>query len=275
MDISLNNLIEGATAVLRQKGVEDADVGIILGSGLNDFANTIEVITRVKYTEIPGFKQPKVQGHTGEFIYGTLDGKKIIALAGRFHFYEGFKMQEVTLPTRVLIKLGIKRLIITNAAGLINMEWNECDLMLISDHINLSGDNPLIGQNLEEFGPRFPDMTDTYNRELRKKIKRACFDEGIEVREGVYTMLSGPSFETPAEIKFLRVIGADAVGMSSVPEAIVANQAGLEIVGISFLSNWAAGIMGKSISGQDIFDNRMKIEENFTKVVKIASTVEL
>lgn len=274
MDISLTNLIEGATAVLRQKGVEDAEVGIILGSGLNDFANAIEVITRVKYTEIPGFKQPKVQGHTGEFIYGTLDGKKIIALAGRFHFYEGFQMQEVTLPTRVLIKFGIKRLIITNAAGLINMDWNECDLMLISDHINLSGDNPLIGQNLEEFGPRFPDMTDTYNVELRKKIKRACFEAGIEVREGVYTMMSGPSYETPAEIKFLRAVGADAVGMSSVPEAIVANQAGLEIVGISFLSNWAAGIMGKAISGQDIFDNRLKIEETFTKVVKIAISME-
>lgn len=274
MDISLNNLIEGATAYLRNEGINDAEVGIILGSGLNEFADTIEVIKKIKYSEIPGFKQPKVQGHTGEVIYGTVEGKKIIALAGRFHFYEGFQMQEVTLPTRVLIKLGVKRLIITNAAGCINMEWNECDLMLISDHINLSGDNPLIGANLEEFGPRFPDMTDTYNLTLRKKIKRKCFERGIEVREGVYTMMSGPSYETPAEIKFLRAIGADAVGMSSVPEAIVANQAGLEIVGISFLSNWAAGIMGKAISGQDIFDNRKKIEAIFTEVVKIATLVE-
>ena len=274
MDISLTNLIEGATAYLRNAGIVEAEVGVILGSGLNEFADNIEVIKKIKYTDIPGFKQPKVQGHTGEVIYGTVEGKKIIALSGRFHFYEGFKMQEVTLPVRVLIKLGVKRLIITNAAGCINTEWNECDLMLISDHINLSGDNPLIGRNLEEFGPRFPDMTDTYNRELRKKIKRECFDQGIEVREGVYTMMSGPSFETPAEIKFLRVIGADAVGMSSVPEAIVANQAGLEIVGISFLSNWAAGIMGKAISGQDIFDNRKNIEESFTKVLKIAITIE-
>lgn len=274
MDISLTNLIEGATAYLRNRGVEDAEVGIILGSGLNDFSKQIDVITEIKYSDIPGFKQPHVQGHTGVVTYGLVDGKKVIALAGRFHFYEGFKMQEVTLPVRVLIKLGIKRLIITNAAGCINTEWNECDLMLISDHINLSGDNPLIGKNLEEFGPRFPDMTDTYNRDLRKKLKRVCFDQDIVIREGVYTMMHGPSFETPAEIKFLRVIGADAVGMSSVPEAIVANQAGLEIIGISFLSNWAAGIMGKAISGQDIFDNRSKVEETFTKVVKLAISIE-
>ncbi len=274
MDISLTNLIEGATAYLRNRGVGDAEVGIILGSGLNDFSKQIDVITEIKYTDIPGFKQPHVQGHTGVVTYGLVDGKKVIALAGRFHFYEGFQMQEVTLPVRVLIKLGIKRLIITNAAGCINTDWNECDLMLISDHINLSGDNPLIGKNLEEFGPRFPDMTDTYNKELRKKLKRACFDQDIPIREGVYTMMHGPSFETPAEIRFLRVIGADAVGMSSVPEAIVANQAGLEIIGISFLSNWAAGIMGKAISGQDIFDNRSKVEETFTKVVKLAISIE-
>lgn len=274
MDISLNNLIEGATAYLRSKGIEEADVGIILGSGLNEFADHINATITIPYGEIPGFKAPKVIGHMGKVIYGEFEGKKVIAMAGRFHFYEGFKMQEVTLPTRVLIKLGIKRLIITNAAGLINMDWNECDLMLISDHINLSGDNPLIGENLEEFGPRFPDMTDTYNLDLRKKIKRECFDRGITIREGVYTMMSGPSFETPAEIKFLRTIGADACGMSSVPEAIVANQAGLEIVGISFLSNWAAGIMGKAIDGQEIFDNRKKIETTFTEVVKIATVIE-
>lgn len=274
MDISLSNMIEGASAYLRSKGIEHADVGIILGSGLNDFAERIDTIITIPFGEIPGFKMPKVQGHMGKVIYGEVEGKRVIAMAGRFHFYEGFKMQEVTLPTRVLIKLGIKRLIITNAAGLINMDWNECDLMLISDHINLSGDNPLIGKNLEEFGPRFPDMTDTYNIKLRKKIKTLCYEKGITIREGVYTMMSGPSYETPAEIKFLRTIGADAVGMSSVPEAIVANQAGLEIVGISFLSNWAAGIMGKAIDGQEIFDNRKKIEEIFTEVVKIATVVE-
>lgn len=274
MDISLENLIHGATAYLNTKGVLDAEVGIILGSGLNEFAEQIEDPIIVSYKEIPGFKQPKVIGHTGKVIYGTIGGKKVVALAGRFHFYEGFMMQEVTLPTRVLIKLGVKRIIITNAAGLINTDWNECELMLISDHINLSGGNPLIGDNLDEFGPRFPDMTDAYNKKIRTAIKKACLEKGITVREGVYTMMTGPSFETPAEIRFLRIIGADAVGMSSVPEAIVASQAGVEVVGISFLSNLAAGITGKAISGNDILENRKKVEQDFATVVKIAVEVE-
>lgn len=275
MEIALKNLIEGSTAYLRNKGIDHADVGIILGSGLNDYAERIENPIVVPYTEIPGFRTTRVQGHKGEVIFGDVDGKKVIAMAGRFHFYEGYEMQEVTLPTRVMINLGIKRLIITNAAGLINTDWDECDLMLISDHINLSGDNPLKGENIEKFGPRFPDMTDTYNKELRKKIKIACGEQDILLREGVYTMMSGPSFETPAEINFLRIIGADAVGMSSVPEAIVGNQAGLEIVGISFLANWAAGIIAdKPISGEEIFDNRKRIEDTFAKVVNIAASIE-
>ena len=273
MEIALRNSIEGATAYLMSKGVGRADVGIILGSGLNDYADRIENPIVVPYEEIPGFRMPRVIGHDGKVIYGDLEGKKVIALAGRFHFYEGYSMQEVTLPTRVMINLGIKRLIITNAAGCINTNWNECNLMLISDHINLSGDNPLKGENIEKFGPRFPDMTDCYNKDLRRKIKDAAAGVGIELREGVYTMMSGPSFETPAEIRFLRIIGADAVGMSSVPEAIVANQANLEIVGISFLSNMAAGIEDKAISGQDIFDNRKKVEEAFALVVNIAAVI--
>ena len=274
MEIGLKNLIDGATAYLRTRGIGEADVGIILGSGLNDFADRIENPITVIYTDVPGFRSTSVQGHKGQIIYGTFGGKKVIALAGRFHFYEGFEMQHVTLPVRVLIKLGVKRLIITNAAGLINKDWNECDLMLISDHINLSGDNPLKGENLTEFGPRFPDMCDTYNKDLRKRIIAQAEKKGITLREGVYTMMSGPSFETPAEIRFLRVIGADAVGMSSVPEAIVANQAGLEIVGISFLSNWAAGVKEGPINGQEIYDNRKYIADKFTDVLRIATTIE-
>lgn len=274
MEIALKNLIDGATAYLKTRGVGEAEVGIILGSGLNDFADRIENAIRISYGDIPGFRTAKVQGHKGEVIYGTFDGKKVIALAGRFHFYEGFEMQSVTLPTRVLIKLGIKRLIITNAAGLINTDWNECDLMLISDHINLSGDNPLIGENLTEFGPRFPDMSDAYNRDLRKKILEEAKVAGLTVREGVYTMMSGPSFETPAEIRFLRIIGADAVGMSSVPEAIVGKQAGLEIVGISFLSNWAAGVSEGPIDGQAIYDNRKYVADKFTELLRIATTIQ-
>lgn len=274
MEIALKNMIDGATAYLKTKGIERAEVGMVLGSGLNDFADRIENPIVVPYSEIPGFRTTAVQGHKGEVIYGDIDGKKVIALAGRFHFYEGFEMQLVTLPVRVLIKLGIKRFIITNAAGVINKDWKMCDLMLISDHINLSGDNPLRGENLEAFGPRFPDMSDTYNKALRKKILAAASEKGITLREGVYTMMAGPSFETPAEINFLRIIGADAVGMSSVPEAIVANQAGLEIVGISFLANWGAGLTDQPIDGQEIFDNRKYIADTFAEVLHIAATIE-
>lgn len=273
MEVGLKRAIDGAAAYLQARGIEKAEVGIILGSGLNDFAERIKNPISVSYDEIPGFRGTHVEGHLGEVIYGTIDDKKVIALAGRFHFYEGYEMQQVTLPTRVLIKLGIKRLIITNAAGCINQDWNECDLMLISDHINLSGDNPLIGKNLEEYGPRFPDMSDTYDKALREKLIAEAAKEGITLREGVYTMMSGPSFETPAEIRFLGIIGADAVGMSSVPEAIVANQAGLEIIGISFLSNWAAGIAGKPLSGADIQENRLKVQDDFAKVIKLATTI--
>lgn len=268
-------MIDGATAYLKTKGIDHADVGMILGSGLNDFADRIENPIVVPYSEIPGFRTTKVQGHKGEVIYGEIDGKKVIALAGRFHFYEGFEMQLVTMPVRVLIRLGIKRFIITNAAGVVNKDWQMCDLMMISDHINLSGDNPLKGENLEEFGPRFPDMSDTYNKKLRKAIIAKCAEEGIMLREGVYTMMAGPSFETPAEINFLRIIGADAVGMSSVPEAIVANQAGLEIVGISFLANWGAGLSDKPIDGQEIFDNRVFIADKFAEVLHVAATIEV
>lgn len=273
MELALKKTIDEAVEKLRSAGIQDAEVGIILGSGLNDFADRIENPISVPYEEIPGFKATHVEGHLGEVISGFVGGKKIIALAGRFHFYEGYNMHAVTLPVRVLIKLGIKRLIITNAAGCINKEWNECDLMLISDHINLSGDNPLIGRNLEEYGPRFPDMSDTYNRALREKLLEEAGKEGIVLREGVYTMMMGPSFETPAEIRFLGIIGADAVGMSSVPEAIVANQAGLEIIGISFLSNWAAGITGEPLSGAEIQENRLKVQDDFAKVIKLATTI--
>ena len=273
MEIGLKKSIEGAAAYLTTQGIKDAEVGIILGSGLNDFADRIENPISVPYNQIPGFEMPHVEGHKGEIIFGSFAGKKVIALAGRFHFYEGYRMQDITLPTRVLIKLGIKRLIITNAAGCINRDWDECDLMVISDHINLSGDNPLIGENISEYGERFPDMCDTYNKDLRKLLISEAAKQGINLREGVYTMMSGPSFETPAEIKFLGIIGADAVGMSSVPEAIVANQAGLEIIGISFLSNWAAGITGKPLSGAEIFENRRKVESDFAKVLEIATVI--
>ena len=194
----------------------------------------------------------------------------MIIMAGRFHYYENRDMDKTAFPARVMVSLGVKRFIITNAAGCVNTEWNAGELMLISDHINLSGNNPLIGRNLDEFGPRFPDMTYTYNRELREKLKAAASEKGIELHEGVYAMFTGPSFETPAEIRFARAIGADAVGMSTVPEAIIASHAGREVIGISFLSNMAAGVLDKPLSGAEVNEAALHIKDTFAEVVDLA-----
>ena len=191
-------------------------------------------------------------------------------MAGRFHYYESRDMDKTAFPARVMVSLGVKRFIITNAAGCVNTEWNAGELMLISDHINLSGNNPLIGKNHDKFGPRFPDMTYTYNKELREKLTAAAAEKGIKLREGVYAMFTGPSFETPAEIRFARIIGADAVGMSTVPEAIIANHAGREIIGISFLSNMAAGVLDKPLTGAEVTEAAMRIKDTFAEVVDLA-----
>ena len=211
-----------------------------------------------------------VSDHRGQIVYGEYKGKKIIIFAGRFHYYESGDMQKASYPARVMVALGIKRFIITNAAGCVNTAWNAGDLMLIRDHINLSGSNPLIGPNLDEYGPRFPDMTYTYDRDLREKLKAAAANEGIMLREGVYAMFSGPSFETPVEIIFARTIGADAAGMSTVPEAIVANHAGREIIGISLLSNMAAGVLDQPLTAEEVNEAGRQAKETFARVVDLA-----
>lgn len=272
METVLKNSINNAVEYLNAQRITEAEIGIILGSGLNDFVDEIADSITVPYNEIPGFYGTTVDSHRGELVYGTFAGKKVIVLAGRFHYYEGYSMQEVSLPTRVLIKLGIKRLVISNASGVINRDWNECEFMLIKDHINMSGHNPLIGENLDEFGPRFPDMTNTYDKVLREKMKAAASQQGLTLREGVYAMMPGPMFETPAEIKMLGTVGADAVGMSSVPEAIVANHAGIEIIGLSFMSNWAAGLAAK-VDDQEIFENGLRYKDDFAKFVKLACEI--
>lgn len=268
-----------AAEYLRARGVDTPEVGIILGSGLASFGRQVmELKGRdgvpdpvvIPYKDIPGFKATSVSGHSGNLIYAEFSGRRIVILSGRYHHYEGHSLQDVVFPTRVLIRLGIKRLIITNASGAINENFREQQMMLISDHINLLGDNPLIGENISEFGPRFPDMCDTYNRDLRVKLKAMALEKGIELVEGVYAGMNGPSFETTAEIRFLRTIGADAVGMSSVPEAIVANHAGLEIIGISFLSNMAAGITGNPITAEEVNEASLGVEASFNEVMKLA-----
>lgn len=262
--------VADSVAFLHEKGVIDPEIGIILGSGLNDFADRIEDPIVMSYNDIPYMESGLVSDHRGQLVYGEYKGKKIVILAGRFHYYESHDMGKAVYPTRVLIGLGIKRLILTNSAGCINLDFDAGHMMLISDHINLSGDNPLIGKNIDEFGPRFPDMTYAYDPELRAELKKRAAAEGIFLDEGVYCMMSGPSFETPAEIRMLRTVGADAVGMSTVPEAIVANHAGLELIGISFLSNMAAGVLDKPISGAEVSEAAEAAKDSFAKVVDLA-----
>ncbi len=255
---------------LNGKGIKDPEIGIVLGSGLNDYADRIEDPIVLPYNDIPYMESGLVSDHRGEMVYGEYLGRKVLVMAGRFHYYENHDMDKTAYPTRLMVALGIKRLILTNAAGSVNADFGMGRLMLIRDHINLSGDNPLIGRNLDEFGPRFPDMTYTYNRELRAALKEKAAAEGIDLCEGVYAMFSGPSFETPAEIRFARTIGADAAGMSTVPEAIVANHAGCEIIGISFLSNMAAGMLDKPITGAEVVEASLGIRDDFARVVDLA-----
>lgn len=272
-NMTLAERVNESAVYLYGKGVLRPEIGIILGSGLNDFADRIKNPLVISYDDVPNMQAGLVSDHRGQIVYGEYKGKRIIMLAGRFHYYESGDMQKASFPARVLVALGVKRFIITNAAGCVNTEWNAGDLMLISDHINLSGSNPLIGDNLGEFGPRFPDMTYTYNKDLREKLKAAAAGEGIELREGVYAMFSGPSFETPAEIRYARTIGADAAGMSTVPEAIVANHAGREIIGISFLSNMGAGVLDKPLTGEEVTEAAARVKDTFAKVVDLAIDV--
>lgn len=215
------------------------DVGVILGSGLGTLADHIENQIVIKYSEIPYFPISTVAGHAGEFIIGNIGDKKVIAMKGRFHFYEGYDMKKVTLPVRVMKALGTNKLIVTNAAGGLNVNFKAGDLMIMTDHINFLGTNPLIGHNYEELGPRFPDMSEAYNREYIILAMDAAAKLNISVQKGVYLALTGPNYETPAELRMLITMGADAVGMSTVPEVIVANHGGMKVLGISCITDMA------------------------------------
>ena len=263
-------IIDAAVRDIQSYGIKNPEVGIILGTGLGSYAENIENQIRVRYDHIVGFAQSTVDSHAGEIIFGDLFGKKVIVLSGRYHFYEGHSIQRVVLPTRVLLSLGIKRIIITNAAGAINESYTPGDLMVVKDHINMFGTNPLIGENLPQFGSRFPDMTNTYDKNLRKELIKRASEQGLKLQEGVYLGLPGPSFETPAEIRAFRTLGADAVGMSSVPEAIVANNAGMEIIGISCQLNMAAGILSDELTILDFAAVAEDARKDFRKAMDIA-----
>lgn len=242
------------------------EVGIILGSGLGGFGSEEAKFT-IPYSEIPGFAPSTIQGHRGQLVFAEISGKNVVLMQGRYHFYEGHPMQKLVYPVKIMKKLGVKTLIITNAAGAVNSEFSPADLMLISDHINLMGANPLIGENDDTLGVRFPDMSEIYKNELRKLAKTCAGELGFTLQEGVYAACSGPSYETPAEIRFLRTIGADAVGMSTAPEAIVANYCGINVLGISCITNYAAGEKNNKLSHNEVIETSKKAKEKFNSLL--------
>lgn len=260
--------MNSTVAFLKGKIDIQPEIGLILGSGLGVLADEIENPTKIPYNEIPGFPVSTVEGHAGQLVIGTLQGKKVIAMQGRFHFYEGYSLDKVTLPVRVMKQLGVKSLIVTNAAGGINESFTPGDLMIITDHINNAGINPLIGPNDSTQGVRFPDMSTAYNKKYIELAKSVASKLNIDIKEGVYVGNTGPSYETPAEIRMLRTIGGDAVGMSTVPEVVVARHETIEVLGISCISNMAAGILDQPLSHNEVIETTEKVKVNFLTLVK-------
>lgn len=249
------------------------EIGVILGSGLGFFADDrIEVEGRLRYDAIEGFPVSTVPGHAGQFVYGKLAGKRVLCMQGRFHFYEGYSMSELTRPIRLMQAVGVKALVVTNAAGGINRDFTPGDLMLISDHINFLGTNPLIGDRGGE-GPLFPDMSEVYDFELRAGLRSWAKANGVRLKEGVYLATTGPSFETPTEIRAFATLGADAVGMSTVPEAIVARKLGLRVLGISCITNAAAGISRDPLTHEEVSETAGRVRPQFADLLEAAITL--
>jgi purine-nucleoside phosphorylase len=252
----------------RLPAADDVRVALVLGSGLGAFADALEDAQPLDYAEIPGFARPTVEGHAGRLVVGRTNGATVAAMQGRFHFYEGYTLQEVTFPIRALGLLGIKGLVLTNAAGGLNNSFEQGSLVVISDHLNLMGVNPLLGNNDARFGPRFPDMSEVYDREYQDTAIGEAHALGVELRRAVYAALAGPSYETPAEIRMLRLLGADAVGMSTVPEAIVARHMGVRVLGISCITNMAAGVLDKPINHEEVIETGERVRETFAELLR-------
>lgn len=244
----------------------EPEVGIVLGSGLGDLADKYCDIA-IPYSNIPHFAKSTVQGHKGQLVFANINDRKVVMMQGRNHFYEGHSMSDVTYPIKVMKKLGVKTLILTNAAGAVNKSFRPADLMVITDHINFMGTNPLIGPNDEDFGVRFPDMSEVYNKNLIKIVDAAGRLLKLDLKHGVYMATTGPSYETPAEIKMARFMGADAIGMSTVPEAIVANYCGIDVIGISCISNYATGVSTKKLSHDEVIETTDKVKAKFKELV--------
>lgn len=253
---------------LRGKKCGDADVAVVLGSGLGDFGDHVGGATTIPYGDIPHWPASRVIGHAGKLVSGTVKGKKVLALSGRVHHYEGHHMETVTFAMRVLGRLGVPRVILTNAAGGISPNCSRGALMVIDDHINLMGNNPLVGPNDDRFGLRFPDMTHVYSPRLRKIADEAAAAQGITIQHGVYVAVLGPSYETPAEIRAFRTLGADAVGMSTAPEAIVARHMQMEVLGISCITNAAAGVFPEPLHHSEVMETAQQVKGQFIALLE-------
>lgn len=263
----LNQILETAAFIRAKVGQFTPEVGIVLGTGLGDFADNIEVEYAIEYKDIPNFPVSTVEGHKGRLIFGRIDGRRVVAMQGRFHYYEGYTMQQVTFPVRVLKQLGIRCLFVSNASGGINPSFRTGDLMIITDHINFFPEHPLRGKNID-YGPRFPDMSEAYSKELIQKALEIAKEKGIKVQQGVYLGTQGPTFETPSEYKMFHILGADAVGMSTVPEVIVANHCGIKVFGVSVITD--LGVEGKivEVSHEEVQKAADEAQPRMTTIMK-------
>jgi purine-nucleoside phosphorylase len=254
--------------VIRKFTSEKYTVGIILGTGLGGLVKEIDVKYQINYEDLPHFPISTVESHHGKLIFGTLNGKNVVAMQGRFHFYEGYTMQQITYPVRVMKFLGVETLLVSNACGGMNPQYRKGDVMIMADHINMLGDNPLIGKNEDELGPRFPDMSEPYNLELIKLAENIALENQIKVQKGVYVAVPGPNLETKAEYTFLRATGADVVGMSTIPENIVANHMGMKVLGISIVTDECFPDSLKPVNVEEIIATAMQAEPKMTLILK-------
>lgn len=265
--MNLIEKIDQTGQYLRERVGFSPEIGLILGSGLGSLADEIESPIKIEYKDIPNFPVSTVEGHEGALVFGTLKGKAVMAMKGRFHYYEGYELETVTFPVRVMKYLGVEKIIVTNAAGGSNRDFVPGDLMLIEDHINFSLRNPLIGSNYDELGSRFPDMSRAYDRDMMEVAKSVAKKQGIALKSGVYAWVTGPSYETPAEVRMLEKLGVDAVGMSTVPEVIVARHGGIRVLGISCITNMASGILDKPLDHREVIETSEIAREKFIDLV--------
>ncbi len=268
MDNLLQNLDLAAAYIKNKAGDKKIEIGMVLGSGLGELANEIVDPVIIPYSDIPSFPVSTVSGHAGRLVIGNLQGKRVLCMQGRFHYYEGYDMDVVVFPIQVMKRLNIENLLLTNAAGCVNETWKPGDLMLIKDHIKLIADNPLRGKNYEELGPRFFDMSTAYDKNLGNLAKKIAKEQGIDLKEGVYQLFTGPSYETPTEVRLARILGADAVGMSTVPEAIAAAHMSMHTIGISCLTNMASGILDQPLNHEEVLETSELVKVKFTSLVK-------